>query len=123
MTADNNIKHFGGFGGSWDGVPFSEYADDEFAQALNRSCGDRIRASDDDARAAWGALSNVDWSREVNGNKDAMASYSFRAAGDLIASIRGNGHYMDWYCSHPYGNVAGWIGDAMAREGWSWLAS
>lgn len=119
----DNVKQFGGFGGSWETVSFDAYADDEFAQALNRACGDRIRASRDDARAAWGALSNVDWSRKVNGNEDAIASYSFRAAGDLIASIRGSGHYMDWYCTHPYGDVSGWIEEAMAREGWKWSAS
>lgn len=108
-------KSFGGLGGSFELVRFDEYKDDDFAHAVNRSLGDRIRASDDTAVAMWSALANVDW-RHANGD---TASYSFRSAGDLIASIRGSGWYMDWYCSGPYATVSDEIAEAMAAEGWT----
>lgn len=107
-------KRFGGFGGHPDTVPFADYGGDDFAQALSRACGARIRASEDDASAVWASLSNVAWTRGED-----VADYSFRAAGDLVASIRGEGDYLDWYCSGPECNVAPWIADAMRAEGWT----
>lgn len=105
---------FGGPGG-FATVPFEEWDDDLFAQALNRACGERMRQSEEDSKAIWSALANVDWIQHGAGHD---ASYSFRAAGDLIAAIRGCGDYMDWYCSGDYATVAEWVREAMAREGW-----
>jgi hypothetical protein len=65
-------------------------------------------------RALWSALANMDWRRE-NGDR---ASYSFRAAGDLIAAIRGAGDYLDWYCCGPYATVRADIADALRAQGW-----
>lgn len=108
-------KSFGGLGGSPETIPFDAWQDDLFAQAVNRTLGEHIRADDAAAVAMWSALANVEWQHE-NGD---TASYSFRAAGDLIASIRGKGMYMDWYCSGPTATVNGEIAEAMAKEGWS----
>jgi hypothetical protein len=116
------MTDFGGMGGVPDTVAFEKYKDDLFAQALNRQYGDAIRASEPGdwhnansvAARAWGALANVDW---VHANGDT-ASYSFRAAGDLLASIRGKGQYMDWYCSSEAG-VPDEIEEGMAQEGWT----
>jgi len=108
-------RSFGGMGGVWGGRAFDN--DDLFGVALNRACGERMRASRRDAEIVWGALSNVDWKH----NNGDTASYTFRAAGDLIASIVGNGtDYMDFYCTSAYGQVEHWIGVAMAAEGWRW---
>jgi len=90
------------------------WKDDLFAQAVNRALGDKIRAEKSMGSAMWSALANVDWTHE-NGD---TASYSFRCAGDLIASIRGEGMYMDWYCSGPYAEVSPEISEAMNKEGW-----
>ena len=108
------MASFGGMGGSWDHVPFEDYKDDLFAQALNRAYGDKIRADEDFAAKAWGALANVDWAH-ANGDD---ASYSFRAAGDLIAAIRGEGMYMDWYCSSEAG-ISEPLAEGLAKEGWT----
>lgn len=106
-------QHYGGMGGIWGGRPLNDL--DEFELAVDRVLGPAIRADRNVGVALWSALANVDWVRADG----ATASYSFRAAGDLIAAIVGQGEdYMDYYCSAPYATVAEWIAEAMAKEGW-----
>lgn len=111
------MTDYGGMGGIKGGRPLHEA--DLFEMTVNRVLGDRIRASDETACAMWCALANVDWTH-TNGD---TASYSFRAAGDLVAAVRGSGEYMDWYCCGDYPRVTPVIEDAMAAEGWTWEAS
>lgn len=90
-----------------------------FEQTVDRLLGERIRADGALAIDMWSALANVDW----RGPNDAVVRYSFRAAGDMVAWIREDGSYMDWYCSGPIGVVSPWISEALAVEGWSWVAA
>ena len=106
------MTDFGGLGGFTGGRPLDTR--DAFEMAVNRALGAAMRDDDDLCRDMWSALANVDWVHE-DGN---TASYSFRAAGDLIAAIVGTGNYMDWYCSGPAEVVSGQIADALATEGW-----
>lgn len=108
-------RSFGGLGGSMELIPLDDLRYDLFVMAVNRALGDKIRADDATASAMWSALANQDWTHE-NGD---TAGYSFRAAGDLIASIRGSGNYIDWYCSGPYAEVRDDIREALAKEGWT----
>lgn len=110
--------------------------EDLFEAAVERCFGERLRrerAEGMDARKAdhtdgdvflyrhgigarlWGSLANVDW-KHSNGD---TASYSFRAAGDMIAAIIGQGDYMDWYCSHAYEVIDPEIAERLGQEGWT----
>jgi hypothetical protein len=78
--------------------------------------GSQIRANDEAATEFWSSLANVGWFHESQPEQEV--GYSFRAAGGLIAEIRAEGSYIDWYCSGPYAVVASWIADLMATKGW-----
>lgn len=66
------------------------------------------------ATDAYGALCNVTWEHE----KGTRYSCSWRHAGSVIASIRGEGDYLDWYCSGNEGHVTKDIETAMKAKGW-----
>lgn len=91
-----------------------------FEQTVNRVLGDVVRSAPDVAGVElWSALANIDW---VGPNGEEVG-YSFRAAGDLVAALVGDGTpygYMRWYCAGPDGTVAEWIAEAMAKEGYRW---
>lgn len=116
------MTEFGGLGGVTGGREFDE--SDLFEAAVSRVLGEQIKASEprgwgakapyNPAEQMWCALANMDWAHE-NGD---TAAYSFRAAGDMIAAIRGDGDYMDWYCCGPYAVVSDLVREAMAKEGW-----
>jgi hypothetical protein len=112
---------YGGLGGIAGGRPRDKR--DLFEAAIDRSMGDGLRSSklpkefhagDSLAARLWGTLANASFKHE-NGD---TASYSFRAAGDLIAAIRGNGDYMDWYCSAGYDLRDPEVLRLLAAEGW-----
>ncbi|MFT4053850.1 MAG: hypothetical protein QM681_05045 [Novosphingobium sp.] len=67
----------------------------------------------------WSSLANIRW----QGPNGAVVSYSFREADCLVAWVREEGDHIQWYCSGPPGEVAPWISEAMAAEGWTWIVS
>ena len=99
-------------GGILEGRPLHE--DDAFEAMVERTLGDIVRGDAIVSRKLWSALSNVQWQHATHGN----VSYSFRAAGDLVSALIGDGCYLDWYCSGPSGEVAEEIREAFATEGW-----
>jgi hypothetical protein len=85
-----------------------------FEQAVERQLGDAIRADEKVGVLLWSALANVRWEHPEHGE----VGYSWRAAGDLVAAVRREGNYMDWYMSGTEAQVFPEVGDALAREGW-----
>lgn len=115
------MADYGGLGGVEGGRPLEE--DNPFEQALRRVLGARLRALAGLERAGWyqdetiggrlySSLTNLEWQHD-NGD---TASYSFRAAGDLIAALVGSGDYKDWYCSRREGVPDDEVVELM--EGW-----
>lgn len=70
---------------------------------LNRSpAAIRRVGSDLFARLLYAALCNTEWHHRATGQ---LWSCSWRSAGDVVADMRGEGNYMDWYCSGGEGLV------------------
>jgi len=77
--------------------------------------GERVRADGNSAAELWRALTNVGW----RGPDGQVVSYSSRAAGNVVAWVREEGDYMDWYCGSDAGFVADWVSGPLAEAGWS----
>lgn len=88
---------------------------DAFEDAVRRAFGDKFKTDETFCCEFWSALANVEWYHPKSG---LSASYSFRAAGGLIAELRGEGDYMDWYCCGPYSHVTEFIRRSMKKDGW-----
>lgn len=87
----------------------------DFENDLATLFGDKIKTNDDFCESVWSALANVIWR-----NKDGSEfSCTFRYAGGLIANIRGQGDYLDWYCCGPYENVSDEISSGLSGLGWT----
>ena len=87
---------------------------EQFEKDLIAVLGPRIK-DDEIATQLWSALANVDW---YNPRTKEEASYSFRSAGAMIAELRGEGDYMDWYCCGPHGVVSDYIARVLRKNGW-----
>jgi hypothetical protein len=88
--------------------------DRSFERDLESALGERMCADKAFCVQVWSALANVEW-RNDDGRE---YSCSFRHAGGVIAWIRHDGDYMDWYCSGPYATVAPEIAEKLAGLGW-----
>lgn len=89
--------------------------DNPFEMDCKKLLSDRMK-DDGFCEAFWGSLANVIWENKEKGQK---VIYSFRAAGDLICSIRGEGSYLTWYCSSPTGVVDSEVSDVLTAHGWT----
>lgn len=90
-----------------------------FEDDLETLFKDRIKTSDEFCKSLWSALANVDWINE-DGTEFGC---TFRHAGAIIAEIRGDGGYMDWYCSGEYATVSDEIANELKKLGWTYKTS
>lgn len=62
---------------------------------------DKVRANETYAQNLYAALCNQAWQRcdlwPILKNQHCL--YSWRTIGGIVANMRGQGDYMDWYCS------------------------
>ena len=79
----------------------------------------RVREDRIYAQNLYAALCNTEWQEQDAWEvlRDRTWSCSWRGAGGIVADIRGEGDYMDWYCSgmmtnHPDDD----LGDAPRRK-------
>jgi hypothetical protein len=111
------MAEYGGLGGVAGGRGIDP--EDRFEIDLNCALGDKMRINDALCARVWGSLANCGW-RHDDGS---TASYSYRAAGDMIAAIIGRGDYCDWYCSSSAGKVDPEVEAAMLPFGWRGVAA
>ena len=86
----------------------------KFKNDLKVAIGDKIK-DNDICKQIWCALANVDWVHKETGE---IASYTFRGAGYLIADLRGEGDYLDWYCCGNDSTVSDFIRRSLKKKGW-----
>jgi hypothetical protein len=84
---------------------------------------------DDYAKKLYAALCNTDWLRnEVvpllrqDPDKD-LWSCSWRYAGGIVANMREEGDYMDWYCSGMEGFIDPEVAEDLKQLGWQGIDS
>jgi hypothetical protein len=85
---------------------------------LDLGASARIRAlvrSDLFAALLYGALCNTQWKHTASGLE---WSCSWRFAGGIVADLRGEGDYLDWYCSTGEGLVDEQILAEILALGW-----
>ena len=72
------------------------------------------------AHKLYAAITNTAWQPDdvIDILKDATWSASWRAAGSIVADLRGEGDYLDWYCSGNEGYVHEDIRQDFKRLGW-----
>jgi hypothetical protein len=86
---------------------------------------EKVRSSDDYATSLYAALCNNDFQKQEVFPilRDQTWSCTFRYAGGIIADMRGEGSYIDWYCSGPEGHVTDEIRNDLAELGWAVVTS
>lgn len=90
---------------------------DLFENVLKKYLGEEMKTNHELCVRVWSSLANVDWYYIRDIPSCHRVSYSFRAAGRIIADIRGRGDYMDWYCSGPTSLVDHEVRRALRKEG------
>ena len=88
----------------------------QFEQDLTDALGVAMARDGVLCARVWGSLANMQWQHTFS---EDLVAYSWRSAGALIAEIRGEGDYMDWYMSGPAGEVHPHVKGALAKFGWS----
>jgi hypothetical protein len=73
----------------------------EYDLRSSKELCDKVKESDNYAQNLYAAMCNMDWqSREFwQEMKGETWSCSWRSAGGIIADMREEGDYIDWYCS------------------------
>lgn len=81
---------------------------------------DKVRASESYAQNLYAAMCNMQFVKlaVMPILTDQRWSCSWRGAGGIIADMRGEGDYIDWYCSGMGGLAQDWNEDKETFEHW-----
>ena len=90
--------------------------DDEFEHTLDELFNRGLAEDQKLAEELWAALANIEWRKG-----EQRILYSFRAAGDVVAALLGEGTYLDWYCCATPAVVSRRVADALLSRGWAWV--
>ncbi len=79
----------------------------------------KVRTRKDYAQNLYSAMCNMRWIKRDMWPllKEEYHSYSWRSAGGIVAQIRNEGDYMDWYCS-GMGGIGEYDPDRETFEQW-----
>ena len=79
----------------------------EYDLRSNKWICDKAKAREEYAQNIYAALCNTDWQRNEVWPllKGQTYSCSWRYAGGIVADMREQGDYMDWYCSGIHGGA------------------
>jgi len=72
------------------------------------------------ATVLYSALCNTTWLHKATGTPWHC---SWRSAGGLVADLRSEGNYLDWYCSMGEGLVDEQVLDEIGALGWELAAA
>ena len=88
----------------------------DFEHDLDAALGERIRACEVFSARVWGSLANGVWTH----TSGEVEEFGYRPAGRLVAWIRGEGDYLDWYCSwDTVGQCDPEVAAEMVKRGWT----
>ena len=81
---------------------------------------EKVLSDEEYAKDLYRALSNMQWrKRELMPLlRNELWSASWRCAGGIVAELRQEGDYLDWYCTGGEGTVTEEIKADLARLGW-----
>ena len=81
---------------------------------------EKVLSDEEYAKDLYRALSNMQWrKRELMPLlRNELWSASWRCAGGIVAELRQEGDYLDWYCTGGEGTVTDEIKADLARLGW-----
>ena len=81
---------------------------------------EKVLYDEEYAKDLYRALCNMQWrKREIMPLlRNELWSASWRCAGGIVADLRQEGDYMDWYCTGGEGTVTEEIKEDLARLGW-----
>jgi hypothetical protein len=96
-------------------------ASTKFTESLltSEKITEKCKSSDVFCQNLYAAICNNDWLDSTDSIGVLAEKYygaSWRAAGRLVASIKGEGDYIDWYCSGIDSNVPGYVPEGRVTD-------
>lgn len=81
---------------------------------------EKVLSDKEYAKDLYRALCNMQWQKQevMPVLRSELWSCSWRYAGGIVADLRQEGDYLDWYCTGGEGTVSNEIEDDLARLGW-----